>query len=203
MTVDVANNIIQYSQIAVSVVVLGLIFFKHRANALDARWLKKTAWFIALFSLAVVGIKIGGHYYFLAQDNAFGKFFLPPYQSWQWFAQDSLQKNLAPYAVALALGGFMYWAATLTNKYFAGDLFLKHDTYILFIAAVLVGWPGFMLYLSLVVILAVLYSVMTSMKHKTTAARVTLTNALIVSIPLVLIFGGAIAPYINLWKLTI
>ncbi len=201
--IDIVNGIIQYGEIAAGLGTLGLLYFKYRANTLEERRLKKALWFVALFFAAMTAVKIAGKYYFLATDLSFGKLMLPPHQSWAWFAQTALQKHLAPYVVALAFGAFMYQAARRTNAYFDGDLFLAHDKYILFMAALITGWPGFMLYLATVVALALTQSLFSSLRHKTTAVRVILTHALIIAVPLVLFLSGFVAPYIYLWKLTI
>ncbi len=202
MSLETANAIIQYGETGVSIAVLALVYGKYRKNTLTTQWLKKAAWFVALFFAAITLVKIGGRYYFLITEP-FGKLMLPPYQSWAWFAQTALQKYLAPYAFALLGGALLYFAAVRTNRYFGGELFLPHDKYILFMAAFMTGWPGFILYLACVVILAVLSSVFFSLKQKSLAMRVVLTVPLFLSVPIVLLFGAAVAPYVNLWKLTI
>lgn len=201
-TIDIVNAIIQYGEIAVSLGMLGFLYFKYHKNTLEEQWLKKSLRFIILFFAAMTAAKICGKYYFLA-TNPLGKLFLPPTQSWAWFAQTALQKYLAPYLIALAFGAFMYKAAQRTNAYFDGELFLAHDKYILFMAALMTGWPNFMLYLLAVVALALAQSVYSSLRHKTAAVRIILTHALIIAVPLV-IFGSVFAArYVPLWKLTI
>lgn len=200
MTVDVANAAIRYGQFAFGAGVFAWLYLKYWKDTLRAPWLKKTAWVTAIFYALVLFAKIGSRYYFL-KTNDFGKLELPPYQSWGWFVRLELLADIAPYLIALAVAVFMYAAATLTNRRFKRELFLEPDRYILFIAALVCGWPNFVLYFFTVVLLSVPYSVFSSWRQKSASVRIILTHVLIIAMPLVLISGDYIAGRLNFWML--
>lgn len=180
-----------------------LAWNKYRKETLTERWLKKATWFVTLFAGGVVALEILGRYVALVNDPLM-KHFLPPDGSWYWFVvTETLQKRIAPFVIALAVGIFLWFVTVKTNKYFNGDLFLPYDKYILFMAALMIGWPEVALYLALVGVFAVLYSVFSALKEKSMAQRVELTMPLLLAAPIVIFFGKFVAPYVQLWKLTI
>lgn len=191
-----------YADIIPSTVVVILLALRWKKDALEETFLKKLLWFCVLFFGAYALVLIAVRYYVLSIDSL-GQMLLPPHQSWAWFAQTALQKYLAPFLFALVSGALLYKATHPVNRYFGGELFVKADAYILFIAAMLTGWPGFVLYLFLTVALTALYSLVSSILEKSLAVRILLTFPLIIAIPLVLLLQDSISPYIYLWKLTI
>ncbi|MEK7494207.1 MAG: hypothetical protein AAB630_03575 [Patescibacteria group bacterium] len=158
---------------------------------------------LAGFLGGVVVLKIVVHYFILAGDPSFGVFLLPPHKPlWDWLAPMVIKRYLFPYVVSLTIAALAFLVEPLVNKLFKGELFAEEDKYIVALAALIVGWPNFVMYLGAVVILTVLLSIRETLRYGI-EARIVLTDALIFSIPLVLAFGTIVAPYLYLYKLTI
>lgn len=202
MTLDTANALLNWADVIASTAIVILLAVRWKRNALTEPLLKKMLLSCVAFFGAYALAQAVGRYYFLKIDP-FGQLLLPPYQSWGWFAQTALQQYIAPFAFALISGALLFKATAPVNRYFGGELFLKQDAYILFIAALLTGWPGFVLYLCFAVALTALYSLASSIRYRSLAVRIMLTFPLILAIPLVLLLQDMIAPYVYLWKLTI
>jgi len=191
--------IIEYIRLAFGAGIFAWLYVKFWKGTFGAPGLKKAVWAAAIFYAFALCVQIVARYYFFAA--AFGQKLLLPHQMWAYFWFLELRADFAPYLTALVVGFFMFWAATLTNRRFQGFLFVEPDRYLLFIAALVCGWPNFVLYFFLVAILSVPYSLFISVRQKSISVRIILTHVLIISIPLILIFGNYVASRLNFWML--
>ncbi len=202
MTFDLFATILSYAPIVVGVALFIFAYVWHLRDKLTPRTLKKCAWFTAIFFGLLIIARITLEYY-VRKNDPFAKLMLPPNQSIDWFAYKMLAQYVVPYAAALVAGLFMYFVALRTNKWSGRELFVENDKYILLLAALIVGWPQYVLYLVLAVVLTVVQSLTVSAAKNDFGNRVILTNALLLSLAGVLAFGALVAPYVQLWRLTI
>ena len=100
-------------------------------------------------------------------------------------------------------GAFMYAAAIFTDARFKRELFVEQDPYIFILAALTVGWPNFVMFLALSAILTVAQSAVVSSVKKDFTHRVVITNILLASAVLVLLFGDIVGVYFKMRLLTI
>lgn len=190
-----------YGELAAGIVALLFIYVRHMRGTLTPDLLKKIAFAFVLFSAGMLAIKIAGGYLLLRADPA-GKLFLPPNQSWDWFAATVLSRFVFPFVMSLVAAAVMYVAAIGTNKYFTGELFAEEDKYIFVFAAFAVGWPNFIVYLGAAVILTVFLSGIAALRHGADT-RIVLTDALLFAVPVTLLFANTLAPYLQLFTLGI
>lgn len=196
------DSALNWAPLVAGVAAIVFVYLKHRKGACEIRIMRKLLLSLAGFLAGVVALKTLTHYFILANDPSFGALLLPPHQPWGWFANMAVARYLFPYVVSLIVAALAYFIAPLVNKLFKGQLFAEEDKYIIALAALIVGWPNFVLYLGAAVILTVLLSIRETLRFGI-EARIVLTDALIFSLPLVLLFGDIIAPYLYLYKLTI
>lgn len=196
------DSVLAYAPLVAGVAAIVFVYLRHRKGTCEIRIMKKLVFALAGFLGGIVVLKIAVHYFILAGDPSFGAKLLPPYQPWDWFGIMAIKRYLFPYVVSLAVAALAFLVTPLVNKLFKGQLFAEEDKYIVALAALIVGWPNFVLYLGAAVILTVLLSIRETLRYGI-EARIVLTDALIFSVPLVLVFGAIVAPYLYLYKLTI
>lgn len=199
---DTINTALTYAPIVGGVVFLAFTYIQHLRDKLTTQTLKKCVWYAAIFFGLLVVTQIFAQYYAYKNDP-FGKLFLPPYQKIGWFLLYSWTHFLAPYVLSLVAGLFMYFVARSTNASFRRELFVENDKYVFLLAALILSWPNYVLYLLLSAIVVAVQTLAVSAIKKDFGERIILTNALLLSIGGILIFSGTIAKYVELWKLTI
>ncbi|OGD31844.1 hypothetical protein A3C91_00260 [Candidatus Azambacteria bacterium RIFCSPHIGHO2_02_FULL_52_12] len=199
---DAIASVLAYAPVVVGVVLFIFAYVQHFRDKLTPQTLKKCTWFAVLFFGLLVAAQIAVEYY-ARKNDPFAKLFLPPHQSIDWFAYKMLAQYVVPYAAALVAGLFMYFVALRTNAWSKRELFVENDKYVLLLAALIVGWPQYVLYLLLVVVLTVVQSLTVSAAKNDFGNRVILTNVLLLSIAGVLAFGPLVAQQVELWRLTI
>lgn len=203
MFLSLFDSALTYAPLAAGIVAIVFVYLKHRKGACEVRIMRKLVLSLAGFLGCVVVLRIATHYFILANDPSFGALLLPPHQTLSdWFAPMAASRYLFPYVVSLVAAALAYFIAPLVNKLFKGQLFAEEDKYIIALAALIVGWPNFVMYLGTAIILTVLLSIRETLRYGI-EARIVLTDALIFSVPLVLLFGDIVAPYLYLYKLTI
>ena len=203
MFLSLFDSALNWVPLVAGVAVIVFVYLKHRTGTCEIRIMRKLVYALAGFLACVVAAKIAVHYFILAGDPSFGIGLLPPHTPlWDWFAPMVLKRYIFPYAIALAAAGIAFLVTPLVNTLFKGELFAEEDKYIVALAALIVGWPNFVLYLGAAVMLTVLLSIRETLRYGI-EARIVLTDALIFSVPLVLLFGDIVAPYLYLYKLTV
>lgn len=203
MFLTLFDSVLDWTPLVAGVAAIVFVYLKHRKGACEIRIMRRLVLSLAGFLACIVALKVAVHYFILAGDPSFGALLLPPHQSvWDWFVPMAVKRYLFPYIVSLAVAALAYFIAPLVNKLFKGQLFAEEDKYIIALAALIVGWPNFVMYLGAAVILTVLLSIRETLRYGI-EARIVLTDALIFSAPLVLALGPIVAPYLYLYKLTI
>lgn len=197
------DTALYYVPFAAGIALFFFILFKHRKGVLSGDALKKPVIIVALFLAFATAARIAIHYLILKNDASFGAFLLPPHQPLlDWFAPMALKRYLFPYIVSLAAGALMYGIAAWTNKFFNGELFADEDKYIFAAAALVIGWPSFVLYLASALVLTVFLSGIATLRHGADT-RIVLTDALIYSILVAFVLSITVGSLLPLNKLTI
>lgn len=199
---DTINLVLTYAPVIGGATLLAFAYIQHLRDKLTPAILKKCVWIAAIFFGLMVAAEVVAQYY-TYKATPFGKLFLPPHQKITWFAYSVWTKFIAPYALSFVAGLFMYFVALSTNKSFKRDLFVENDKYVFLLAALILSWPNYVLYLLLAAILVAVQTIAVSALKKDFSQRVILTHALLLSIAGVLIFGASAAKYLLLWKLSI
>ena len=202
MSLDKINTIVSYIPLVAGLLMFTYVFARNWREKLTTSALKKLVLFFALFFIALVGVKILLQYE-IYKNDPFSLLMLPPYQSWHWFIYSMWRVNAAPLLFSMLAGAFMYAAAIFTDARFKRELFVEQDPYIFILAALTVGWPNFVMFLALSAILTVAQSAVVSSVKKDFTHRVVITNILLASAVLVLLFGDIVGQYLKIWLLTI
>lgn len=202
MLLSLFDSALEWAPLVAGVAAIVFVYLKHRKGMCEIRIMRKLVLSLAGFLAGVVALKILVHYFILAGDPSFGALLLPPHQSWSWFTTMAIARYLFPFLISLTAAALAYFIAPLVNKLFTGQLFAEEDKYIIALAALIVGWPNFVIYLGAAVMLTILLSLRETLRYGI-EARIVLTDALIFSVPLVLALGPIVAPYLYLYKLTI
>ena len=202
MPLDKINTIVLYIPLVVGLLMFAYVFARNWRGELTVGSLKKLILFFALFLVALAGVKIFLQYE-IYKNDPFSQLMIPPYQSWDWFAYSMWRVNVAPLLFSMLAGAFMYAAAIFTDARFKRELFVEQDPYIFVLAALAIGWPNFVMFLALAAILTVAQSAVISLVKKDFAHRVVITNVLLASAVLVLLFGNIAGQYLKIWLLTI
>lgn len=200
---DTINTALTYAPMVGGAALLAFTYIQHLRDKLTPQVLKKCVWFAALFFGIVIIGEIIAQYYTYKADPAIGSHLLPPYQKIGWFALHSWYWYVAPYVLSFAAGLFMYGVALSTNKSFKRELFVENDKYVFLLAALILSWPNYALYLTFAAILVAIQTIVVTVMKNDFGERVVLTHALLLSIAGVLIFGKIVAARIGLWILTI
>lgn len=203
MFLSLLDSALDWAPLIAGVAAVIFVYLRHRTGTCEIRIMKKLVFSLAGFLAFIVIAKIATHYFILKSDPSFGALLLPPHQPlWNWFTPMAIARYLFPYMISLIVAGLAFVIEPLVNKLFHGELFAEEDKYIVALGALIVGWPNFVLYLGTAIVLTVLLSLRETLRYGI-EARIVLTDALIFSAPIVLIFGPIVAPYLYLYKLTI
>jgi len=202
MNLTTINNFLLYVPTLVIVLVLGFVYLRYKKQTLNPKLLKMVVWFLGIFLALMVGLKVSIQYA-VFQSDPFTQLFLPPHQTIDWFAFSMWSRHVAPFLFALASGFIMYLAAFYANRLSQREFFMENDKYLFLLAALMVGWPNYILFLLALIVLAVLQSIIITVKRKSEENRIIITNAIMASVLLTILFGNAVGPYVNIQLLTI
>lgn len=112
----------------------------------------------AVFFAAIVIIFSLSSYYGFRQylawlDDPLGKFLLPPYQGPGYFASYSLIHFFASYLASLGLALLVLGTAVFFNKKAEEAFFEKEEPYLAAVSLFLVGYPGWLVYLIVLILI--------------------------------------------------
>ena len=96
--------------------------------------------------------------YKIWEGNPISKFLLPPYQPITYFVGYVGSRLFAPWLLALAAAMLVAYAARYLNRRFENRFFEKEEIQIIGMGIFLTGWPGFLFYIPLVLIVGLLSS---------------------------------------------
>ena len=103
--------------------------------------------------------------YELWKNSGFGKFFLPPFQTWNYFFLYAGTRFFAPYAISLAVAVLFLAGTYFLNHKFGERFFEKEEIYLAAISLFLVGYPGLLIYAALFLLLYLSLHVFYSLKY--------------------------------------
>lgn len=85
--------------------------------------------------------------YFIWKNGEMGKFFLPPYQNFDYFIFYVRSRFFNPYLLSLFFGVLFLWAAKKMNRKYGERFFEPVEPYLLAISIFIVGHPLWVFYL--------------------------------------------------------
>ncbi len=149
-----------------SLVVLGLAFGAQVfLRSFCVRHIKK------IFYFSVAGIFGIVSYWTYLQHKAwahdpFGKHFLPPDQPISYFISYVGTRFFGSWLLALAAAMIIPYLAKLLNRRYGERFFENEEIPLMGLGIFLTGWPGFLFYIPLVLIVGVLYSLFSILHSK-------------------------------------
>lgn len=143
------------------VLVLGILsspLYKRRGQFLLRRC---GGWTLGIPAFIMAGVALyRTHAQFIAwQGDAISKYLLPPYHSLDYFVSYAAMHFWASYGISFIMALAIYIIAAWANARRGGIFFEKEEIYFLALGIFLTGHPGWILYLLVVLIAYVIYSV--------------------------------------------
>lgn len=118
--------------------------------------------YIKLIFLAsiIIVFSLGSYFSFQQykswQDDSLAKFLLPPHQGIDYFVSYSLVHFFAPYLISLIIALLFMRTATIFNRRRGEVFFEKEEPYLAAISFFLVGHPGWLIYLIVLILIYLL-----------------------------------------------
>ena len=94
-----------------------------------------------------------------ANGGSFGKFFLPPYQSISYFLSYVGVRFFGPWILAFLASLIVSRAAKYLNRKFGERFFENEEIELIALGVFLTGYPGFFIYLGLILTFGLLFSI--------------------------------------------
>lgn len=114
---------------------------------------------VAVFGLALY---LSWQQYLVWKSNDLSKLFLPPYQNWDYFVFYARTRFFNPYFLSLFIGLVFLWAAKIFNKKYQERFFEPIEPYLLATSIFLIGHPGWIFYLIILLIISLISSLVIS-----------------------------------------
>jgi len=140
-----------------------------------------------------------GLQYYIWQTSGLGQFLLPPYQSWEYFARYSFWHFWLPGLLSLIMAAALYLIFYLLKRRRA-EVINTEDLNLLFLLALLAGWPKFLIFLPLFLGLTLILVVVRTVAGEKT---VSLIWPLISAMLLTLLFGNYLVIILGLSALAV
>ncbi len=121
--------------------------------------------FMGFFAFAAVFLLLASFREAYAQYQAWrldplAKFYLPPYQSWAYFALYVGSRFIFPAVIAIAAGFAGIGVAKVMNRRYGERFFEREEPYLFGLGLVALGYPGFLFYLIFLGISTVFWTLM-------------------------------------------
>lgn len=120
-----------------------LVFAKTRFSSRRTGFLLSAAALLLVFGTAAMGSYLQ---YKAWEGDALSRMFLPPYRSFDYFVYYARYHFFDPYLLSAAAGIFFFAAARFINRRYGYRFFEIIEPYLIFVALLCVGTPGWMLY---------------------------------------------------------
>lgn len=139
-----------YPGLIILVIILGTSLFK-KGRSFLARYGRRIG--LAIIALVCAALILLSYLqYHTWKQNSLGKFFLPPFQSWDYFLFYVGSRFFAPYGISLSVALLFIFIASWANNKYHERFFEKEEIYLAAYSVFLVGYPGVLVYIPLVLI---------------------------------------------------
>lgn len=139
-----------YQSIIILIVILGASYIK-KGRFFLARYGRRVG--IALISLSCTALSLFSYEQYQAwRHDGFAQFFLPPARSGGYFLFYVGSRFFAPYGISLAVALLFLIAALWANKKYHERFFHREEMYLAGYSIFLVGYPGVLVYIPLVLL---------------------------------------------------
>lgn len=119
----------------------------------------KYVWVISILLILGVQTYWSVGQYKIWKDSPFSQFLLPPHQPINYFLGYVGIRLFAPWALAFLASLLFSWAAAYFNKKYGERFFEKEEIEFIALGTFLTGYPGFLFYLAVILVLGTLISV--------------------------------------------
>ena len=130
-----------------------------------------TSAILAIFSFAFYQ---SWQQYLLWKGNEVSKFFLPPYQNWDYFIFYARSRFFNPYLLSLFIGLGFLWAAKKMNQKYDERFFEPIEPYLFATAIFLTGHPLWLFYLIILLASVLLIQSLNATRYPLNAKRLSL-----------------------------
>ena len=108
------------------------------------------------------------------KSNDLSKFYLPPYQSLDYFVFYIRMKFFNPYIISFVMAALGLLAAKAMNKRYQDRFFEKIEPYLMAISMFMVGHPMWFFYLIILLILVLIIQLFNTIRYSLVASRLSL-----------------------------
>lgn len=145
---------------------LSLILFLIQVFKKD--FLKKLGfiWILAVGGIFLSGAAMSIEQYFIWQNDPLLKYLIPPYNNISYFLRFVGMRFFAPWILALVASLILGFVSLWANKKYNERFFENEEIYLGSLGMFLVGWPGFLFYIVLILFLGVVLSFIYFLKNK-------------------------------------
>lgn len=165
-------------------------------------WFKKIVfiWILVVIGIFLAGIIDSFNQYFLWRKDPIFKFLIPPYKSINYFLDFVFMRFFSYWILALIVALIINKTALFFNKKYNERFFESEEIPIATLGMFLSGWPGFLLYVILILIFGLILSIIYTLKNK---GRAPLYYFWLSSAILVILIKNFFIPYELLSKFVI
>lgn len=118
---------------------------------------------VTAMSLLLMGLSYWQYRIWLG--HPLSKFFLPPYQGWDYFFTYIGSRIFAPYAISFASAVIFFISLGLLNRKFGERFFEREEIVFIAISIFLVGHPGWIFYLGLAILVYLALQIFHAIKN--------------------------------------
>jgi len=123
-------------------------------------------WKLSIIAIFLSVIFFSINQYFLWQKDPFLKLLIPPYQSINYFLRFVSFKFFIPWILALGFAILVNFLISWANKKYNERFFEQEEIPLAALGIFLSGWPGFLFYIIVILLLGVFLSIIYTIKNK-------------------------------------
>lgn len=194
------NNIYSLSQLIILGIIFLTAFYFYYSQKDKFKFLINKLIAAALFFSAILAIIKTINQYYVWSGNELSRLLLPPHQSIKYFIFYAFSRFWLGVLIGAAVSFLFYLFLKFLEKR-QSRFFIKGETALGFLTALLVGWPNFVIFLPLVFVSTILIAIYRQLILK--ESYTTLGYPFLLAAGLALIFGRAIIDALNLGVLRI
>lgn len=123
-------------------------------------------WILAVGGIFTSGILISIEQYFFWKNDLVFKYVIPPHKDISYFLRFVGMRFFAPWVLALIASLIFGFVSIWANKKYNERFFENEEIYLGSLGMFLVGWPGFLFYLILILFSGLVFSFIYHLKNK-------------------------------------
>lgn len=156
----------------------GLTRITTRINADIIKHISQFAFRFSIFAIFLLLFYQSYKQYQFWSQNEVSRYLLPPHQSINYFIFYALARFFAPYLISLAAAVLFLISANLLNKKYQERFFYPEEPYFGALAIFLVSHPGWIFYVTAVILIYLLIHLFTLIYYKLRSLTIERSNAI-------------------------